>query len=102
MKKLLTEWRKYLKEEESLDPELYGNCGTLAVALLQEAINRGIKGTEVVLVVDADPELDSGDPSEEFDIYHTYSQLEADGSNVYMANLTDMRISYQFNMHPVF
>ena len=71
MKKLLTEWRKYLKEEESLDPELYGNCGTLAVALLQEAISRGIKGTEVVLVVDSDPELDSGNPSEEFDIYHT-------------------------------
>ena len=71
MKKLLTEWRKYLKEEESLDPELYGNCGTLAVALLQEAINRGIKGTEVVLVVDSDPELESGSPSEEFDIYHT-------------------------------
>jgi hypothetical protein len=71
VKKLLTEWRNYLKEEESLDPELYGNCGTLAVALLQEAINRGIKGTEVVLVVDSDPELDSGSPSEEFDIYHT-------------------------------
>lgn len=35
----------------------------------------------------------------EFDIYHTYSQLDADGSNVYTANLTDMRISYQFNIN---
>lgn len=35
----------------------------------------------------------------EFDIYHTYSQLDADGSNVYTANLSDLRISYQFNVN---
>jgi len=35
----------------------------------------------------------------EFDIYHTYSQLDADGSSVYTANLTDMRITYQFNIN---
>lgn len=35
----------------------------------------------------------------EFDIYYTHSQLDADGSSVYTANLTDMRISYQFNVN---
>ena len=35
----------------------------------------------------------------EFDLYYTYSQLDADGSKVYTANLTDMRISYQFNVN---
>ena len=35
----------------------------------------------------------------EFDVYYTYSQLEADSRNVYNANLTDIRISYQFNVN---
>jgi len=35
----------------------------------------------------------------EFDLYFTYSQLEADSRNVYNANLTDIRISYQFNVN---
>ncbi len=35
----------------------------------------------------------------QFDIYHTYSKLNADGGNVYTANLTDVLISYQFNVN---
>ena len=35
----------------------------------------------------------------EIDLYHTFSQLDADGSYVYKANLTDLRISYQFNVN---
>lgn len=30
---------------------------------------------------------------------HTYEQLEAQSSNVYTANLTDMRLTYQFNIN---
>jgi hypothetical protein len=32
------------------------------------------------------------------DLYHTYSKLDADNDNVYSANLTDLRISYQFDV----
>lgn len=35
----------------------------------------------------------------EFDIYYTYNQLDADNSSVYNAKLTDIRISYQFNIN---
>jgi hypothetical protein len=33
------------------------------------------------------------------DITHTYSQLSASGDTIYTANLTDLRISYQFNVY---
>ena len=35
----------------------------------------------------------------EFDIYYTYSQLNAEGSSVNTTHLTDVRISYQFDIH---
>jgi Carbohydrate family 9 binding domain-like len=35
----------------------------------------------------------------ELDVYHTISELEADGSRVYLANLTDFRFTYQFDVH---
>jgi len=34
----------------------------------------------------------------EIDLFHTYSKLDFDGSNVYTANLTDLRVSYQFDV----
>ena len=30
---------------------------------------------------------------------HTYEQLEADGSEVFTANLSDVRLTYQFNVN---
>lgn len=35
----------------------------------------------------------------EFDFSHTYSDLEAEGANVYTENLTELRVSYQFNIN---
>jgi len=35
----------------------------------------------------------------EFDFYQTYSQLDADSANVYTANLSELRLSYQFDVH---
>lgn len=35
----------------------------------------------------------------ELDVYHTISELDADGSRVYLANLTDFRFTYQFDVH---
>jgi hypothetical protein len=34
----------------------------------------------------------------ELALIHTYSQLEADSTEVYTANLTDLRVNYQFNL----
>ena len=34
----------------------------------------------------------------EIDLYHTYSELEAESENVYMANLTDLRVKYYFDV----
>ena len=38
-------------------------------------------------------------PHAELDLYHTYSKLDADGDNVFIANLTDLRLRYYFNVH---
>jgi hypothetical protein len=35
----------------------------------------------------------------EFDFSHTYSDLEAENANVYTENLTELRVSYQFNVN---
>ncbi len=35
----------------------------------------------------------------EFDFSHTYSDLEAESANVYTENLTELRVSYQFNVN---
>ena len=65
MKLLFENWREYLREEQHNSPELYGNCGMLAVALLEEGIRRD-KEVEVVFIHDAeDPIAD-----EDYDLYH--------------------------------
>ena len=46
-------------------PELYGNCGMLAVALLEEGIRRG-KEVEVVFLHNAEDPLEF----EDYDLYH--------------------------------
>ena len=48
MKLILENWRKYLNEVE-----LWGNCGMVAIALAEEAQNRGLE-PKLVLVHDAD------------------------------------------------
>lgn len=35
----------------------------------------------------------------EFELSHTYSDLEADNANVFTENLTELRVSYQFNVN---
>ncbi len=35
----------------------------------------------------------------EFDFYQTYSKLDADSANVYTANLSELRLSYQFDVY---
>ncbi|WP_158089081.1 carbohydrate binding family 9 domain-containing protein [Cognaticolwellia mytili] len=35
----------------------------------------------------------------EFDFSHTYSELKAESANVYTENLTELRVSYQFNVN---
>ena len=37
-------------------------------------------------------------PHIELDFYHTYSELDADGENVFTANLTDLRLRYYFDV----
>ena len=37
-------------------------------------------------------------PHLEIDLYHTFSELDADGDNVYTANLTDLRLRYYFDV----
>ena len=61
MKLLLENWRGYLEESK----ELYGNCGMLAVALLEEGIRRG-KEVEVVFLHNADDPWDE----EDYDLFH--------------------------------
>jgi hypothetical protein len=61
MKQLLENWRGYLKESS----ELYGNCGMLAVALLEEGIRRG-KEVEVVFLHNAEDPIDE----EDYDLFH--------------------------------
>ena len=56
MKLIMENWRKYLIEDDKLTPnqekhpERYGNCGMLAIALIEEGIKRGIPGIEIVFV----------------------------------------------------
>ena len=65
MELLFENWRQYLNEEKNNSSELYGNCGMLAVALLEEGIRRN-KEVEVVFIHDAeDPIAD-----EDYDLYH--------------------------------
>jgi len=61
VKLLLEQWRGYLGEDnEELTPgqiefpERYGNCGMLAVALIEEGLKREIQGIEVVFVTATD------------------------------------------------
>ena len=51
LKLLLENWRKFTESIE--DPELWGNCGMVAVAIAEEAQNRGLEPM-LVLVHDAD------------------------------------------------
>jgi len=61
MKLILENWRGYLKESS----ELYGNCGMLAVALLEEGVRRG-KEVEVVFLHNAEDLIDE----EDYDLFH--------------------------------
>jgi len=47
-------------------PELYGNCGSYALALLKEGIERGINGLEIGIAHDSD-DIDN---VEEANLYH--------------------------------
>tara|TARA_R110002110_G_scaffold72318_1_gene192542 strand:+ start:65 stop:535 length:471 start_codon:yes stop_codon:yes gene_type:complete len=55
MKLLLENWRKFLTEAE-----LYGNCGMVAIAMVEEAMRRGIKDVSIILVHDA-PDYETKD-----------------------------------------
>lgn len=72
MKLLLENWKSFLNESndrpdwQKQQPELYGNCGMFALALLLEGIERGKKGMEIVLVHDS-PDINNVD---EANIYH--------------------------------
>jgi len=65
MKLLLENWRKFTESSE--DPELWGNCGMVAVAIAEEAKSRGLDPM-LVLVHNADDEdtIIMGD----YDLYH--------------------------------
>ena len=65
MELLFENWRQYLNEEKNNSSELYGNCGMLAVALLEEGIRRG-KEVEVVFLHDAEDPIED----EDYDLYH--------------------------------
>ena len=65
MQNLFENWRKYLKEEQHNSPELYGNCGMLAVAYLEEGIRRG-KEVEVVFIHNTEDPIED----EDYDLYH--------------------------------
>jgi len=65
MKLLFENWRKFTESSE--DPELWGNCGMVAVAIAEEAKSRGLDPM-LVLVHNADDEdtIIMGD----YDLYH--------------------------------
>ena len=73
-------WRKYLIEDDELTPnqieypERYGNCGILALALIEEGIIRGVSGIEIVFVTteNEDDFLEADEP----EIHHVAVWLE--------------------------
>ena len=75
MKLLLENWRKFTESIE--DPELWGNCGMVAVAIAEEAKSRGLDPM-LVLVHNADDEdtIMMGD----YDLYHVAVTI---GDNYY-------------------
>jgi hypothetical protein len=71
MKLLLENWREYLGEDDDEltpdqieFPERYGNCGMLALSLIEEGIKRKIQGIEMVFVTatDEDEFLQADEP----------------------------------------
>jgi|TARA_R110000824_G_scaffold380209_1_gene572538 hypothetical protein len=71
MKLLLENWRKYLTEAE-----LYGNCGMVAIAMVEEAALRGIENVRIILVHDAPTygtTVKSGEG--EYDIAHVVAKI---------------------------
>ena len=71
MKLLLENWRKFLTEAE-----LYGNCGMVAIAIVEEALRRGIKDVSIILVHDAPTygtTVKSGEG--EYDIAHVVAKI---------------------------
>jgi len=57
MKLLIENWRNFLEEDDNElspnqieYPERYGNCGMLALSLIEEGIKRGVPGIEIVFV----------------------------------------------------
>jgi len=71
MKLLLENWRKYLTEAE-----LYGNCGMVAIAMVEEALRREIENVRIILVHDAPSygaTVKSGEG--EYDIAHVVAEI---------------------------
>ena len=75
IKTLLENWQRYIKESDEgserpqwqkEQPELYGNCGQFALALLLEGIKRKKKGMEIVIVHDSS-DIEN---AEEANLYH--------------------------------
>ncbi len=78
MELILENWRKFLTEgdvlrigasnrniENQKSPELYGNCGMLAIALLEEGIKRN-KEVQVVFLHSTEDPLED----EDYELYH--------------------------------
>ena len=64
-------WRKYLTEAE-----LYGNCGMVAIAMVEEAMRREIENVRIILVHDAPSygaTVKSGEG--EYDIAHVVAEI---------------------------
>jgi hypothetical protein len=71
MKLLMENWRKYLTEAE-----LYGNCGMVAIAMVEEAMRREIENVRIILVHDAPSygvTVKSGEG--EYDIAHVVAKI---------------------------
>mgnify|MGYP003646378833 CR=1 FL=1 len=71
MKLLMENWRRYLTEAE-----LYGNCGMVAIAMVEEAERRGIENVRIILVHDAPTygaTVKSGEG--EYDIAHVVAKI---------------------------
>ena len=72
MKLLFENWRKYLTEAE-----LYGNCGMVAIAMVEEAKRREIENVRIILVHDAPSygaTVKSGEG--EYDIAHVVAEID--------------------------
>ena len=80
MKLIMENFRKYLIEDDKLTsnqteyPERYGNCGMLALALIEEGIKREISGIEIVFVTteNEDEFLEADEP----EIHHVVMWLD--------------------------